>query len=105
VFKDMGQMMRQAREMQARLQKVQEELGRRELTGAAGGGLVQVTMNGRAEVLRVRIDPQAASDVEMLEDLVAAAFRDAQRQAAALAQQELGGLGGLGGMLGGPSGA
>lgn len=102
MFKDMGQMMRQAREMQAKLQKIQEELGNREVHGTAGGGLVTVTLNGRAEVVRVKIDPQATSDVELLEDLVTAAFRDAHRQVQELAQNELGGLGGL---LGGLPGA
>jgi len=102
MFKDMGQMMRQAREMQAKLQKLQEELARREVQGTAGGGLVTVTLNGRAEVVRVHIDRSATADVEMLEDLLTAAFRDAHAQVQQLAQSELGGLGGL---LGGLPGA
>lgn len=102
MFKDMGQMMRQAREMQAKLQKLQEELGHREVQGTAGGGLVTVTLNGRAEIVRVKIDPSATSDVEMLEDLLTAAFRDAHRQVQELAQSEMGGFGGLlGGLPGG----
>jgi DNA-binding YbaB/EbfC family protein len=102
MFKDLNQIMKQAREMQARMQVLQEELGRRELQGRAGGGMVIVTLNGRGELLRVQIDPQAVGDVEMLEDLVASAFRDAHRQVQELAQRELGGLGGL---LGGLPGA
>jgi DNA-binding YbaB/EbfC family protein len=98
MFKDMGQLMKQAREMQSKLQNLQEELGKREVQGAAGGGLVTVTLNGRGEMLRLHIDPQAVQDVEMLEDLVVAAFRDAHQQVQDIAKQQ---LGGLGGMLGG----
>ena len=95
----MAQMMKQAREMQAKLQTIQEELGKREVTGTSGGGMVTVTLNGRTEVLRVHVDPQAAADVEMLEDLLVAAFRDAHGQVQELAKSELGGLAGLlGGM-------
>ena len=91
----MAQMMKQAREMQAKLKTLQEELGRREVTGTAGGGMVTVTLNGRSEVVRVHVDPQAAADVELLEDLLVAALRDAQQQVQALAQHELGGMAGL----------
>ena len=91
----MAQMMKQAREMQAKLKTLQEELGRREVTGTAGGGMVTVTLNGRSEVVRVHVDPQAAADVELLEDLLVAALRDAQQQVQALAQNELGGMAGL----------
>ena len=103
MFGDMGKMMRQAREMQTKLQTIQEELGKRECTGTAGGGLVRVTLNGRNELVSVRIDPQTAGDAELLEDLVAAAFRDAQRQVQEISQQvaqrEMGALGGLLGKL------
>ena len=99
MFRDMTQMMKQAREMQGKLQALQEEMGKREVQGSAGGGMVTVTLNGRSEVLRVHVDPQAAADVEMLEDLLAAAFRDAQTQVQDLAKNELGGLAGfLGGL-------
>jgi nucleoid-associated protein EbfC len=99
MFRDMAQMMKQAREMQSKLQELQETLAKREVQGNAGGGMVTVTMNGRSEVLRVHVDPQAAADVEMLEDLLVAAFRDAHAQVQELAKHELGGLAGLlGGM-------
>lgn len=109
MFRDMGQIMKQAREMQAKLEAMQEELGRREATGSAGGGMVTVALNGRGELLRVHVDPQAVADVELLEDLVAAAFRDAHRQVQDLAKEHLGGFGGplgglLGGLPGGPAG-
>jgi nucleoid-associated protein EbfC len=99
MFRDMAQMMKQAREMQAKLQVIQEELGKREVQGSAGGGMVTVTLNGRSEVLRVHVDPQVAADVEMLEDLLVAAYRDAHARVQELAKNELGGLAGfLGGM-------
>ena len=65
---NIGQLMRQAQQLQANMQKAQEQLGSLEVTGEAGGGMVKVVMNGRHEVRRVEIDPTvAASDREMLE--------------------------------------
>jgi DNA-binding YbaB/EbfC family protein len=99
MFGDMGKMMRQAREMQGKLQTIQEELGRTECTGAAGGNAVEITLNGRHEVVRVRIDPKAAGDAGLLEDLVATALRDANHKVSEVSQQvakrEMGALGGL----------
>jgi nucleoid-associated protein EbfC len=74
---NIGQMMQKAQRMQEDLKKAQEELAHVEVTGQSGGGLVQVTITGRMEARRVRIDPQAVGDVEMLEDLITAAFNDA----------------------------
>jgi DNA-binding YbaB/EbfC family protein len=77
-----GNIMQQAQRMQENLKRAQEELAQVEVSGQAGGGMVQVTMTARMEVRRVRIDPKiAADDVEMLEDLVAAAFNDAVNKA------------------------
>ena len=77
-----GNIMQQAQRMQENLKRAQEELAQLEVSGQAGGGMVQVTMTARMEVRRVRIDPKiAADDVEMLEDLVAAAFNDAVNKA------------------------
>ncbi len=99
MFGDMGKMMRQAREMQGKLQTIQAELARLECTGAAGAGAVTVTLNGRNELVGVHIDPQVAGDAARLEGLVAEAIRDAQRQvhdvAKQVAQREMGALGGL----------
>ena len=99
---DLNKMMKQAREMQAQMQTIQEELGRREVHGSSGGGMVVVTLSGRGEVRRVQIDPKAVSDVEMLEDLVMAAFRDAHLQVQELVQKEFGSLPGMLGMPGIP---
>lgn len=79
---NMGNMMKQAQMMQERLQKAQDEIAKMEVTGVAGAGLVKVTMNGAHEVRRVEIDDQVAGKEEkdLLEDLIAAAFNDAQRR-------------------------
>ena len=74
---NIAQMMQQAQRMQENLKRAQEELAQLEVTGAAGGGMVSVTITGRMEARRVRIEPRALSDGEMLEDLIAAAFNDA----------------------------
>ncbi|MBF0214233.1 MAG: YbaB/EbfC family nucleoid-associated protein [Magnetococcales bacterium] len=81
-MKNIGDIMKQAQAMQSKMAKMQEDLAALVLTGHSGGGMVQVVINGKQEVLRVRIDPSVVSgdDIEMLEDLVAAAFNDAQRK-------------------------
>lgn len=81
-MKNIGDIMKQAQAMQSKMAKMQEDLASLVLTGHSGGGMVQVVINGKQEVLRVRIDPSVVSgdDIEMLEDLVAAAFNDAQRK-------------------------
>lgn len=92
-----GNLMKQAQQMQANLAKAQEELGRMQVSGEAGGGMVKVQMNGKHEVSRVTIDPSVAGDDrEMLEDLVTAAINDAVRKVEAVSQQRLSGL--MGGM-------
>ncbi len=74
----LGDMMKKAQEMQENLQKAQRELANKEITGESGGGMVSVVMRGTHEVNRVKIDPSLIDeDVEMLEDLVAAAINDA----------------------------
>ena len=94
---NIGQLMRQAQQLQANMQKAQEQLATIEVTGEAGGGMVKIVMNGRHEVRRVEIDPTvAASDREMLEDLVAAACNDATRRVSEAVQQHMAGA--MGGM-------
>jgi DNA-binding YbaB/EbfC family protein len=77
----LGNLMQQAQRMQENLKKAQEELANIEVIGQAGGGMVQVTVSGRMECRRVRIEPSALDDAEMLEDLVAAAVNDAVNKA------------------------
>lgn len=77
----MGNLMKQAQEMQEKMQQVQEEIARAEVTGEAGAGMITVTMNGRHDVSKVEIDPSLMEeDKEMLEDLLAAAVNDAVRK-------------------------
>ena len=77
-----GNLMQQAQRMQENLKKAQDELGQVEVSGQSGGGMVQVTMTARMEVRRVKLDPKVvADDLEMAEDLIAAAFNDAVNKA------------------------
>ncbi len=87
-----GNLMKQAQQMQANMQKAQEEMGRIEVTGQAGGGLVKVTMTCRHDVKRVEIDDSVMDDKEMLEDLVAAAVNDAVRQVEKTVQEKMSSL-------------
>ena len=79
-MKNLGQMMRQAQEMQERLAQMQTRLAETEVTGSAGGGLVEITLSGKHEARRVKIAPSllTASEAHVLEDLVAAAINDAR---------------------------
>ena len=88
---DFTKILQQAQQMQGRLQQIQDELGNMTVTGVSGGGMVSVTADGKGQVRAVKIDPSVvnASDVEMLEDLVAVAVADAQKKAADLAQEEM----------------
>ncbi|OHV10259.1 YbaB/EbfC family nucleoid-associated protein [Kushneria phosphatilytica] len=77
----MGNMMKQAQEMQEKMQKVQEEIAQTEVHGEAGAGMVKVTMNGRHDVTDITLDPSVMEeDKEFLEDLLAAAVNDAVRK-------------------------
>ena len=90
---NIGSMMKQAEAMQRNMQKAQEEIALMEVTGESGGGMVKVTMNGRHEVKRVRIEPAVVGeDREMLEDLVAAAINDAVRKVETETQQRMSGV-------------
>ncbi|WP_297912202.1 YbaB/EbfC family nucleoid-associated protein [Thiomonas sp.] len=83
-------LMKQAQAMQDNIKRVQEELGRIEVEGQSGAGLVKVLMSCKHEVRRVSIDPSLlGEDRDMLEDLVAAAFNDGLRRAEATAQEKM----------------
>ncbi len=90
-MKNLGQMMRQAQAMQAKMAEMQEALGHTEITGTAGGGMVEVTLNGRGEMRRLVIDPTlvTADDKEVLEDLVVAAHNDAKAKVESRAAEEM----------------
>jgi nucleoid-associated protein EbfC len=86
---NIGQLMQQAQKMQENLQRAQEDLAKIEVTGNAGAGMVSVTLTGRMECRRVRIDPSVVSDPEMAEDLIAAAFNDAVNKVNAESQARM----------------
>ncbi len=87
----LGQMMKQAQKMQAQIMKIQEEMGQRSVEAAAGGGMVTVTANGKQEILSIRIEPEVVDpkDVEMLQDLVAAAVNEALKKAQEMVAEEM----------------
>jgi DNA-binding YbaB/EbfC family protein len=89
----LGNLMKQAQEMQANMQKAQEEIASMEVTGESGGGMVKITMTGKYEARRVSIDDSLLSDdKDMLEDLVAAAINDAAHKVEASTQERMSGL-------------
>ena len=100
---NMGNLMKQAQKMQRQMEEASKELEEKEVTAAAGGGAVEVTVSGKKEVTKVKIDPEAVDpdDVEMLEDMIMAATNEALRKMEEESQAAMskltGGLGGLGG--------
>ena len=88
---DLMKMMKQAQEIQGRMQKLQEELSGLEVEGQSGGGLVRVKLNGKLEARGVKIDPSLIKpeEAEILEDLVMAAFQDAKGKAEAAVQARM----------------
>lgn len=82
-MKNLGNMLKQAQQMQQRMQEMQAELEQREVQGSAGGGMVVVTLNGKSELRGVKIDPSllVPDEVEVLEDLIKAAHADAKARA------------------------
>jgi nucleoid-associated protein EbfC len=89
----LGGLMKQAQQLQANMQKAQEELARMEVTGEAGGGMVKVVMTGKHEARRVTIDEKIINDDrEMLEDLIAAAINDAVNRIEALTRERFSGM-------------
>ena len=89
----LGNLMRQAQQMQENMQKAQAELAEIEVTGESGAGMVKVTLNGRHEAKKVLIEPKLlGEDQDMLEDLLTAAINDAVRKIAARTQEKYSGL-------------
>ncbi|HDS16338.1 MAG TPA: YbaB/EbfC family nucleoid-associated protein [Proteobacteria bacterium] len=89
--KGMGNLMKQAQQMQARMAKMQEEVGKRQVEAAAGGGMVKVVANGRQEILSIVLEPAVVDpeDIEMLQDLILAAVNQALREAQAMMADEM----------------
>jgi DNA-binding YbaB/EbfC family protein len=90
-MKNLGQLMKQAQAMQAKMAEMQAQLEAVEMTGVAGGGMVQLVLNGKGDVKRVTIDKAVVdpAEVEVLEDLIVAAFNDARQKVNAHAESEM----------------
>ena len=90
-MKGMGNLMKQAQQMQQRMVKLQEEMAQKTVEASVGGGMVTVTVNGKSELLRVKIEPQVVDpdDVEMLEDLIVAGVNEALRKAQEMVAAEM----------------
>jgi DNA-binding YbaB/EbfC family protein len=87
----MGNLFKQAQQMQQKMVKMQEELAQRTVEASVGGGMVSVTVNGKNELLRLKIEPQVVDpdDIEMLEDLVLAGVNEALRKSQEMISDEM----------------
>ena len=90
-MKNLGQMLKQAQQMQEKMGEMQAALEQAEVDGEAGGGMVRVTLNGRGDMKSVKIDPAifSAAEAEMIEDLIVAAHNDARARAQERMQEEM----------------
>jgi DNA-binding YbaB/EbfC family protein len=90
-MKNLGKMMKQAQEMQAKMGEMQASLEKAECSGQSGGGLVSVTLNGKGDMRGLKIDPSIfnGDDAEMVEDLIVAAFNEAKRKVEEYSKQEM----------------
>src|SRR3990167_2029808 len=91
MFGNIGEMMKQAKKMQAQMAEVQEKLATLEVDGSSGGGLIKATADGKGVLKTIKIDPSLLNpqEIEVLEDLLVAAIRDVQVKAEELASQEM----------------
>jgi DNA-binding YbaB/EbfC family protein len=89
INQNLSTLMKEAQKMQQRMQEAQQELSQLTVVGEAGGGMVKVTMNGRHDVTDVKIAASLSDDVEMLEDLVAAAVNDAVRKIEKVSKEKI----------------
>jgi nucleoid-associated protein EbfC len=90
-MKNLSGLMKQAQQMQSKMQEMQAKLESLEMEGVAGAGLVTIALNGKGELRRIKIDPKVAdpADVEMLEDLIIAAHRNAKEKIEAATSEEM----------------
>ena len=90
-MKNLAGLMKQAQQMQSKMQDMQAKLEALEITGESGAGLVTVTLNGKSDLKRIKIDPKVIdpADAEVLEDLIGAAFRDAKTKIEAVSAEEM----------------
>ena len=87
----MGNLMKQAQQMQRKMLQMQEDMAHKTVDASVGGGMVMVTANGKSEVLRIKIEPEAVDpdDIEMLEDLILAGVNEALRKAQEMMSEEM----------------
>jgi DNA-binding YbaB/EbfC family protein len=92
MMKNLGNMLKEAQKLQSKMADMQARLAETELSGAAGGGMDNVTVNGKGEMRSIKIDPTLAdpAEIEVLEDLIVAAFNDAKARLEAYLQEEMG---------------
>jgi DNA-binding YbaB/EbfC family protein len=90
-MKNLSNMLKQAQEMQSKMAEMQEKLAEMELEGVAGGGMVKITVNGKGEMRKAKIDPSLAdpNEMEILEDLIVAAYNDAKTKVETETQAEM----------------
>ena len=90
-MKNLGQLMKQAQQMQTKMAEMQEKLGQLEIDGAAGGGLVRATVSGKGEIKKLKIEPSLVDpkEVEVLEDLIVAAINDARGKVEIAAAEQM----------------
>ena len=90
-MKNLGQMMKQAQQMQAKMAELQAALDQAEVTGQSGGGMVTITTSAKGDPKKVKIDPKLVdpNEVEVLEDLITAALRDARQKGEAMVADEM----------------
>ena len=89
--KGLGNILKQAQQMHAQIAQLQEEIAAKTVEGSSGGGMVNIVMNGKQEIVSVRIDPEVINreDVEMLQDLIMAAVNEAVRKSQEMMQEEM----------------
>ena len=99
-MKNLGQMMKQAQEMQSKMNEMQNKLSEMEVTGSSGAGMIKITLNGKNDVKKIKIDRSAINpgDAEVLEDLIVAAVNQALQNAGKAAEEKMSSItGGLAG--------
>ncbi len=89
--KGLGNILKQAQQMHTKISQLQEEMATKAVEGSSGGGMVNIVMNGKQEILSIRIDPEVVNreDVEMLQDLITAAVNEAIRKSHEMMQEEM----------------
>tara|TARA_B100001029_G_C14973659_1_gene401757 strand:- start:454 stop:765 length:312 start_codon:yes stop_codon:yes gene_type:complete len=88
-MKNMGGLLQQAQQMQRKMMEIDKRLNDMEVTGSVSGGLVKVTMSGKGTMKSIKIDPSLKEDIEVLEDLILAAFIEAKKNADKLSEEEM----------------